>query len=137
MTDRGLSLLELLVVLLVVGVLVALAVPAYQRHVIRTHRVEAMTELQALLTAQERFHLRHGRYAAEVEAAPPAGLGLSPATRRYSLSISLAADGQTFIATASPLPGPQSEDEECLTFSTDQRGRRAVSGPGGVEKCWR
>jgi type IV pilus assembly protein PilE len=131
MFARGITLLELLVVLLVVGILAALAVPAYQRHVMRTNRVEAITALQDLLSAQERFYLRNGRYASDAEAAPPA----SP---HYSLSISLAADGQTFIATASPLPDSgQVDDDECLSFSVDQRGRRAVGGRGGVEKCWR
>jgi type IV pilus assembly protein PilE len=137
MFARGITLLELLVVLVIVGALAALAVPVYQRHVMRVNRVEAITELQRVLSAQERFHLRHGRYAADVRAAAPEGLGLAPASRFYSLSLSLAADGQTFIATASPLPGRQVDDEECMSFSMDQRGRRAVSGRGGVEKCWR
>lgn len=131
MFARGITLLELLVVLIVVGVLAALAVPAYQRHVMRANRVEAMTALQDLLSAQERFYLQNGRYASDAEAA-------SPALRNYSLAISLAADGQTFIATASPLPDhAQANDQDCLDFSVDQRGRRAVSGRGGVEKCWR
>ena len=131
MFARGITLLELLIVLLVVGILAALAVPAYQRHAMRANRVEAMTALQDLLSAPERFYLRHGRYASDAEAAPPS-------SRHYSLSISLAADGQTFIATASPLPGSaQLNDEDCLNFSVDQRGRRAVGGRSGVEKCWR
>jgi len=138
MFARGITLLELLVVLVVVGILAALAIPAYQHHLVRTNRAEAIGALQEVLSAQERFHLRHGRYAAEVEAAPPVGLGLSLATQLYSVSISLAADGQTFIVTAAPVAGSrQSEDGECMNFSSDQRARRAISGRGNVEKCWR
>lgn len=138
MVARGITLVELLIVLIVVGVLAALAVPAYQRHLMRVNRVEAIAALQELLAAQERFLLQNGGYAADAYAAPPAGLGLARRTSRYSLSISLAADEQTFIATAAPAPGGgQSQDSECLNFSVDQRGRRAISGRGSVENCWR
>jgi type IV pilus assembly protein PilE len=125
-------------VLVVVAILGALAAPTYQRHLLRVNRIEGVAALQQLLAAQERFYLRHGRYTADASSPPPAGLGLNVTTGRYLLAISLAADGQTFIATASPSPaGGQSRDQECLAFSMDQRGRRAISGSGAVENCWR
>ena len=65
MIARGITLLELLVVLLVVGILAALAVPAYQRHVMRANRVEAITALQDLLSAQERFLIALSLYKAD------------------------------------------------------------------------
>jgi type IV pilus assembly protein PilE len=140
MSARGITLLELLVVLLILGVLAALAVPAYHRHVLRVHRSEAMVALLALAMAQERFHSRHGVYASQVAAPPPGGLGLPGVSEhgRYALSVSSAMDGQSFIATATPTDASgQSQDEECLAFSIDHRGRRAVSGTGAVSSCWR
>ena len=129
-----------MVTLALVGIIAALALPAYQRHVRRVNRSEATVALYALLAEQERFHLRHGSYAAEVAAAPPAGLGIPVTTggRRYSLVLALSADGQSFIATATPTrEGGQESDSECLAFSVDHRGRRAVSGSGDVAACWR
>jgi type IV pilus assembly protein PilE len=140
MLRRGFTLMELLVTLVVIGLLAALAVPAYQRHVRRAHRIDAITALHELLAVQERFHLRHGVYASELSAPPPAGLGIDAITigRRYALTVALSADGQSFIATATPTrEGGQAEDVHCLSFSIDQRGRRAVSGSGGVASCWR
>jgi type IV pilus assembly protein PilE len=138
MSTRGFTLFELLVVLVVVGILATVALPAYRRHVLRVNRSEAMTLLLDLQGAEERHYLVHDRYTNSIEAAPPAGLGLpvSGTSNKYTLSVSLASDGQTYIATASPV-GAQAADLECLSFSVDARGRRAVSGAGGIRRCWR
>lgn len=140
MSARGVTLFELLVVLALVAVIAALALPAYRQHVMRINRAEAMTALLQLQSTQEFHYLRHNTYAASVTAAPPAGLGLPPASasNRYALSVALAADGQSFIATATPSPGGgQQSDLACLAFSIDARGRRAVSGSASPEQCWK
>ncbi|HYJ41319.1 MAG TPA: type IV pilin protein [Steroidobacteraceae bacterium] len=140
MFPRGITLFELLVVLVVVGILAAVALPAYRHHTLRVNRTEAITALLQLQSAEEAYYLRHDTYTASVEAAPPAGLGISAASTsgKYALSVALAADGQSYIATASPMPGGvQGADQECLAFSIDARGRRAVSGAAGVQRCWK
>jgi type IV pilus assembly protein PilE len=140
MECRGITLLELLIVLAVVGVIAAFAVPAYQRHLVRVNRTEATVALYALAAAQERFHLRYGSYSAEPAAQPPVGLGFDARTEggRYLLSITLASDGQSFIATATPSrEGSQASDATCQAFSIDHRGRRAISGTGDRADCWR
>ena len=138
--SRGITLLELLVVLTLVGIVSALAVPSFQRQLIRTHRTEAMTALLTLQGAEEAFYLQHGRYTSSVVAAKPAGLGLSPrsSSNRYLLSVAVATDGQSYVATAAPVPdGGQAADHECLAFSVDSAGRRSVSGTGDIRHCWR
>ena len=139
MFARGVTLLEILVVLLLVGVIAALALPTYRQHLVRVNRSEATTSLLEIAAAEERFHLRHGRYTAELFAASPLGLGL-PATssNRYGFTVVVANDGQTSVATATPVrDGGQDADAECLAFSIDHRGRRAVSGTRETAFCWR
>ena len=140
MSKRGITLFELLVVLALVGVIAAFALPTYRQHLRRIHRAEAMAALLQLQSAEESHYLRHNVYTALVIDAPPAGLGLSAtsAANKYALSVALAADGQSFIATATPIPGGgQDADYECLAFSIDARGRRAASGTGSAQRCWK
>ena len=124
--------------LVVVAVLATVALPSYRRYTLRVNRFEAMTLLLDLQNAEERHYLRHGHYTASIEAAPPAGLGLpvTGASNKYTLAVSLAVDGQSYIATASPV-GTQAADLECQAFSVDARGRRGVNGTGGAKRCWR
>jgi len=104
------------------------------------HRTEAMIALLELQNAEERYFLRQNLYTSDLEAVPPIGLGLSRSSRsnKYTLSIAVALDGQSFIATATPTPeGGQEADRDCLAFSIDARGRRAVSGTRDARHCWK
>ncbi|MEO8017904.1 MAG: type IV pilin protein [Pseudomonadota bacterium] len=137
--SRGISLLELLIVLVIVGIIGALVLPGYRQYLLRINRTEAMTALMQVQGAEESFYQRHNTYTGNIFAAPPGGLAM-PASiaNRYRLSVAVATDGQTYIATATPAPGgAQEADEDCLAFSVDARGRRAVSGTRGARYCWK
>jgi type IV pilus assembly protein PilE len=139
MFPRGITLFELLIVVVAIGIVAAFALPAYRHHVLRVNRAEAMTALSQLQSAEESYYLRHDTYSASIEAAPPAGLGLAVNTsNKYALAVALGADGQSYIATATPTAsGGQGADQECLAFSIDARGRRAVSGTSDTQHCWK
>lgn len=129
---HGWSLIELMVVLAVLAAVTMAAVPAYRSATLRAHRVEATAALLGIAAAQERFHLQHHRYAADIAAAPPDGLGLMPATPGglYLLAIP-AADAATFTATATA-QGPQALDAHCIEFSIDATGSKAATNAD----CW-
>lgn len=130
--QRGWSLLELLAVVAVVTILTLAAVPGYRAAMLRTHRGEATAALLALAAAQEHFHRQQQRYASEIEAAPPDGLGLEPVTAggRYSIAIT-AADAATFAATATA-QGRQAQDTHCAEFRIDATGARTATSAD----CW-
>ena len=138
--ERGSTLLELVIVLAVAALLLALGIPEYRNHVLRVHRADAQAALLGLAAAQERFHLRHLRYAtnSELGLAPPTGLGIPVTTAdgRYRLSID-AADASSFTATALA-SGAQAGDGQCSVLRIDASGVRGAADAAGqaAPRCW-
>lgn len=137
---RGFTLVEILTAIVVIAVLVAVAVPTWQRHVLRTQRTSAKEMLSQVQIAQEAFFGRNARYATadELSQPVPAGLGLSSLVTNYRLSLETAADGLAFTVTARTTA--QSTDTYCVAFTIDQVGLRTATDASGADRsadCWR
>lgn len=63
---KGFSLVEILVVVLIVGILGAVALPQYQAAVIKSKLSTLMPMVRAIASAEERHYLAIGEYAANV-----------------------------------------------------------------------
>jgi type IV pilus assembly protein PilE len=141
----GVTLVELLTVLVVVALLAAIAVPSYRSYVVRSQRVDAQVALLRVQAAQEKFFLQHNRYADALTAAPPDGLGLRATSDGglYALRLVVGAGEMpaTFVAEARPVPnGGQGDDARCQLFSIDSDGLRIARNAQGADRtaeCWR
>ena len=67
-TECGFALAELAVVVVIIGILAAFAVPKFLNSVERSKAVEAFNYLATVQTAQERYHARQGSYASAMAA---------------------------------------------------------------------
>ncbi len=67
-TQGGFELVELAVVVVIIGILAAFAVPKFLNSVERSRATEAVSYLSTVQAAQERYHARHGSYAPAMAA---------------------------------------------------------------------
>jgi type IV pilus assembly protein PilE len=140
--QRGMTLIELAIVIVVVAIIVAIAVPSYRLHVLRSQREDARAALLRIQAAQEKFLIQHGRYTADLVSPPAAGgLGLQTTSEHalYSLDVALTATGYVARATAAAT-GAQSKDPHCAVFSLNEAGTRKALDTSGADRtaeCWR
>ena len=134
---HGVTLMELLIVVVVIGILASIAVPSYRRYVMRTHRTDATTMLLRIQAAQEKFFLQNNQYAPDVPA-----LGVSAVTDggKYNIVIDQPNGITSFRARAMPAAGQgQQGDSKCQTFSINELGVRGGLDSGGTNstnECW-
>ncbi len=139
----GVTLVEIMVVVGIVALLAAVAVPSYRQYTIRAHRTEAKAALLRLAANQERFYFQNNQYSLDPEALGFAD-GLSE-QGVYTLVIDTDAGvTQDWFATATPTPGggrngiDQTVDTECTSFTLTSAGiRTATPLPNGAnDRCW-
>ena len=125
---RGVSLLELMIVVVVVAILATIAYPNYRDAVARAKRNEAKAALLLIATNQERFYLSNNTYTNDLLV-----LGTTPLTESETYAITIpAADANNFTAVAT-YQNADHEAGKCQTFQSDGRGVK-TSAP--LADCW-
>lgn len=136
--ERGFSLIELMIVVLIIGVLASLAVTTYSRYVVKTNRAAAATVLLGIANRQEQYFLDAREYAADMAtlgaSAPP------EVAEHYTIATTAAnnATPPTFQVTATPISGSSqaARDTKCATLTLTSAGVKSKSGTGSVQDCW-
>jgi type IV pilus assembly protein PilE len=135
----GITLLELMAVVVVVGILGMIAIPSYRQYVMRAQRTDAKSALLQLATNQERFYLANRTYGtvANLQGADLLPAGALSERGAYVISIPVA-NATTYTATATPVAGgafDMTGDLQCTTFSITAAGLRTATGSAAAN-CW-
>lgn len=143
--DVGVTLIELLVTLAIVGILGAIAYPSFMQTIYKSRRADASSALTRVQQALERWRSSHTAYTAD---AGDTGLNVplvSP-DGHYTLAIALpvADNGTTYEVTATA-QGSQAHDTKCkiLSVAMSKTGTLAYSSSDGntvvsssSNPCW-
>ena len=128
--QRGFSLLELMIAVVVVGILASVAYPSYVEYARRSDRAEGQALLMEAAARQERFFAQNRRYV--VADADIASLGLQASSRngRYVLTLAAGEDGDGgYLLRVEP----QRDDPRCGPLTLNALGQRSPA----TAECWR
>ncbi len=138
--ERGFTLIELVITMVIVGILTAIAIPSYVEYVRRSSRAEARGQLLALAHWMEKWRTQNGRFDDPANAnnpppSIPASLLQSPPSGTATYTIAVVATPTTYTATATAT-GSMTGDV-CTTLAIDQTGARTFTGGSGTQAiCW-
>lgn len=137
--QRGFTLVELMIVVAVVGILTAIAMPSYTEYVRRGHRADARAGLLQAAQWLERAATANGLYPS---GPLPRSLTWSgDATKRYTIDLAAGSSNAAFTLQAVPNnPGPQAGDK-CGTYTLSNTGVQGANGKkngdsGYDPSCW-
>lgn len=117
----GISLIELLITVAILGVVMSIAIPSYENSLLTSRRTEALNELLKLQMNQESYRLENSSYASSSNIT-------LPTSDYYTYSISnVTASSYTLTATAK---SSQTSDSGCTSLTLDQSANKTPSG------CW-
>lgn len=131
----GFTLVELMVVIAIIGIISAIAIPSYDSYMKKSRRADAKVALSKMADRQERYYLQNNTYSAAVNDVG----GAATEEGFYTLAIN-SADVNGFQLTATAVPGgQQANDTDCLLMylsSTGARESGAAPGGGDLKNCW-
>ena len=134
--QRGLTLVELMVVVAVMAIIATVAYPLYTAQVQKSRRADAKVALETIAVAQERFYTINGRYAAILSTLQVSADIQGGASNEGYYTIAnpvLSGVDQGFTVTATRA-GAQASDDGCVTFTIDHTGVKTATGT--ATNCW-
>jgi len=113
--ERGFTLLELMIAVIIVGVLASIALPSYQNSIIKGNRASAQSFLMDIAQKEQQYLLDNRAYTATLS-----DLGLAipdTVSKFYTVTITpVAGPPPGFVVTAAPIAGKKQAGDGTLTI---------------------
>lgn len=143
-SQRGVTLIELMIVVVILAMIASFAYPSYMNHVVNTKRTAATSALLQIADRQQQFFMDNKRYAAGLS-----DLGYdddfmwiddqgSPVTAGHADSVYVIGlanvAGMNYLGFAAPLNIQLKHDSKCGALTLNQAGKRDNTGTS--DDCW-
>ncbi|OGT44015.1 MAG: hypothetical protein A3F13_04610 [Gammaproteobacteria bacterium RIFCSPHIGHO2_12_FULL_40_19] len=126
--QKGFSVTEILIVLLIIAILVISLMPSYQRYQIRSNRSDAIKSILAIQIAEEKYRISNTSYG-NLGAVWPGTTNSYSGYYQMSITNNTAS---SYTITAAAL-GAQTDDTGCTTMTLTNTNGTATQSP---VDCW-
>lgn len=130
---RGFTLIEVMIVVVIIGILAAIALPSYQEYVIRGNRTEGQALLVDAAARQERYFAQNNTYADDISKL---NMSEDSPNQHYKVSVT-SADSNSYKLLATAQGSQAARDKKCGNLSLDHTGQKGKTGTSSAADCWK
>jgi type IV pilus assembly protein PilE len=134
----GFTLIEMMIVVAIIGILSAIALPSYRQYVLRGDRASARAAMMDAQQYMERYYAVNNTFA--TATLPARFASVPPESPKYSIAFGTAVtpSAVALSATAYALEAtPSGTDTRCSVLWLKHTGEKGTSGTGTVAECWK
>ena len=137
-SNNGFTLIEMMIVVAVIGIIAAIAVPSYSQYMFDARRTDAIAFLSEVAGEQQRYFSENNEYATAMSDLGYGTADTFPSPEaHYTISVSNPnGEANGYLLSATPVAGGrQAGDDECNVFTMSSTGVKANTG-GSNSNCW-
>jgi type IV pilus assembly protein PilE len=138
----GFTLIELMIVVAIVAIISAIAVPAYTSHIAKARRADARTQLLQVAQFMQRFYAANDQFEKDragndVFDQIPANLKRAPMDGNQLYTLTVDPSVTAYTLTMAPVAGTTMSSDACGSFTLNSVGVRGVTGSKPRDECWK
>ena len=129
---RGVTLIELMIVVAIMGILVAVAVPSYSSFVAKSNRSEGQTELVRIANLQEQYFVDNRKYTSDLSDLGLSGTKFTTESGYYEIESTTSNSNINFSLKATAQGSQATRDSSCTELTITDTGQKGATST----TCW-